>query len=73
MKFEKLLLSLALLSFVGCATYNKPSTTYESNEDASVSRIAGGDNKTNNIMVVNSFKTGLMESCYESRSAKPVP
>ena len=57
MKLEKLLLSLALLTFAGCATYNKnPTTTYESNEDASVSRIAGGDNKTKNIVVVNSFK-----------------
>ena len=63
MKLEKLLLSLALLTFAGCATYNKnPTTTYESNEDASVSRIAGGDNKTKNILKFeNNKKSKIMK------------
>ena len=70
-------LSLTLLIFTGCATYNKnPTTTYESDEDASLSRIAGGDNKTKNIVVVNSFKNqvngklmGKVE--VQNQSSKP--
>ena len=69
--------SLTLLIFTGCATYNKnPTTTYESDEDASLSRIAGGDNKTKNIVVVNSFKNqvngklmGKVE--VQNQSSKP--
>ena len=77
MKLEKLLLSLAFLSLTGCATYNKnPTTTYESNEDASVSRVAGGDNKTKNIVVVNSFKNLvngklLAKAEVQNQSSKP--
>ena len=70
-------LSLTLLIFTGCATYNKnPTTTDESDEDASLSRIAGGDNKTKNIVVVNSFKNqvngklmGKVE--VQNQSSKP--
>ena len=70
-------LSLTLLIFTGCATYNKnPTTTYESDEDASLSRIAGGDNKTKNIVVINSFKNqvngklmGKVE--VQNQSSKP--
>ena len=69
--------SLTLLIFTGCATYNKnPTTTYESDEDASLSRIAGGDNKTKNIVVINSFKNqvngklmGKVE--VQNQSSKP--
>ena len=57
MILKKTLVPLAALSLLGCATYNKnPVTTYESNEVASVSKIAGGDNKTKKIIILNSFK-----------------
>ena len=77
MKSKKMFLSLTLLIFTGCATYNKnPTTTDESDEDASLSRIAGGDNKTKNIVVVNSFKNqvngklmGKVE--VQNQSSKP--
>ena len=47
-------LSLALIALCGCAT--NPTSTYESEEDATLTKIAGGDNKPKNIVVVNSFK-----------------
>ena len=73
MKSKKMFLSLTLLIFTGCATYNKnPTTTYESDEDASLSRIAGGDNKTKNIVVINSFKIRLMVNLWVGRGAKPI-
>ena len=77
MKFEKLLLNLAILAFAGCATYNKsPTKTYESKEDASVSRIAGGDNKTKNIVVINSLKNQISGKLHakvevQNQSSKP--
>ena len=77
MKFEKLLLNLAIFAFAGCATYNKsPTTTYESKEDASVSRIAGGDNKTKNIVVINSLKNQISGKLHakvevQNQSSKP--
>ena len=77
MKFEKLLLNLAILAFAGCATYNKsPTPTYESKEDASVSRIAGGDNKTKNIVVINSLKNQISGKLHakvevQNQSSKP--
>tara|TARA_A100001011_G_scaffold114129_1_gene120811 strand:+ start:634 stop:1029 length:396 start_codon:yes stop_codon:yes gene_type:complete len=77
MKFNNLLLFLFLFSFAGCATYNKnPVTTYESDEDASVTRIAGGDNKTKNIVILNSFKNQANGNLFakvevQNQSSKP--
>ena len=70
-------LSLALIALCGCATYNKnPTTTYESEEDASLTKIAGGDNKTKNIVVVNSFKNQvngklMAKAEVQNQSSKP--
>ena len=57
MTINHLITSVILVSLSGCATYNKnPVTTYQSDEDSGVSKIAGSDNKTKNIVVLNSFK-----------------
>ena len=77
MNSKIILLSLALIAFSGCATYNKnPATTYESEEDASLTKIAGGDNKTKNIVVVNSFKNQvngklMAKAEVQNQSSKP--
>ena len=43
-----------------CATYNKnPVTTYENDDETGISLVAGGDNKTKNIVVLNRFKNFL--------------
>ena len=67
-------LSLALIALCGCAT--NPTTTYESQEDASLTKIAGGDNKTKNIVVVNSFKNQvngklMAKAEVQNQSSKP--
>ena len=77
MNSKIILLSLALIALSGCATYNKnPATTYESEEDASLTKIAGGDNKTKNIVVVNSFKNQvngklMAKAEVQNQSSKP--
>ena len=56
----KTLFPIVLLCLSSCATYNKnPVTTYESEENASITKIAGGDNKTKNIIILNSCKNQL--------------
>ena len=77
MNSKIILLSLALIALSGHATYNKnPATTYESEEDASLTKIAGGDNKTKNIVVVNSFKNQvngklMAKAEVQNQSSKP--
>ena len=67
-------LSLALIALCGCAT--NPTSTYESEEDASLTKIAGGKNKPKNIVVVNSFKNQvngklMAKAEIQNKSTKP--
>ena len=67
-------LSLALIALCGCAT--NPTSTYESEEDASLTKIAGGKNKPKNIVVVNSFKNQvngklMAKAEIQNQSTKP--
>ena len=67
-------LSLALIALCGCAT--NPTSTYESEEDATLTKIAGVDNKPKNIVVVNSFKNQvngklMAKAEIQNQSSKP--
>ena len=67
-------LSLALIALCGCAT--NPTSTYESQEDATLTKIAGSDNKPKNIVVVNSFKNHIngklmAKAEVQNQSSKP--
>ena len=67
-------LSLALIALCGCAT--NPTSTYESQEDATLTKIAGSDNKPKNIVVVNSFKNQvngklMAKAEVQNQSSKP--
>ena len=67
-------LSLALIALCGCAT--NPTSTYESQEDSTLTKIAGGDHKPKNIVVVNSFKNHvngklMAKAEIQNQSSKP--
>ena len=67
-------LSLALIALCGCAT--NPTSTYESEEDATLTKIAGVDKKPKNIVVVNSFKNQvngklMAKAEVQNQSSKP--